>query len=609
MKITVKQAFERAVRAHQSGNLDEAKLTYQAILKVQPDLAEANYNLAILNITQGHLTYAIQLFQKASQAEPGSYEYLSSLIKALLKNHQFDLAHETLLKSECAELLKSQITSLELQIEAEKEKHDALVLKIPPQKTLDELLKVYQEGRFDLAENLGRELTLEYPMHPLGWHVVGIVLMEACQPLDAIEFIAKSAALSPEDPQAQNNLGIVLRDLGDLQGAQRCYEKAIEIDPEYAEAFNNLGALLYMLGKLLPAKTMYEKAISLQSGNAAFHCNLGNALKGSGELLKAKASYQQAIYLDPLLHEAFLNLAKMPIKFLDKKIVGILENASIFHECANLDASTHHFFRANVLKHKGNLKLSFDEFCKANDLKWKSTREQAYIEHLEQIEYLDIIRKWKPKTQVFSKGTLAKLIIAGPSRSGKSLLEKFIGEISDTHLLYETFREGYATEKENNDEINDHKLFKHLFLENEVDLFNQGYKAVTVTNPGHIFHADYLLDNLKNSYVLIISRDTRDNISEIFTTDYTKGNEYSYSYSAISRYIKTYYEICDEIYKKVPDRCIRIRFEDLVENPKATLSNLNIILQSVLELDCELIPKLEIDPKSIFREYISRFDT
>lgn len=607
MKLTVKQAFERAVSAHQSGNLEDATLLYQAILKTLPNLPEANYNLAILNTTKGNLTHAIHLLQKASEAEPRSYQYLSLLIEVLLKKHQFDLANETLLKAKNAGLPKSQIISLELKIEAETKKHDDFNSRIPPQEILSELVKYYQEGRLDLAERLGRELTSTYPMHPLGWQVVGIVLKEAGRSLDALEFVATSAELSSNDAQAQNNLGVVLQDLGDLRDAQKSYERAIEINPEYADAYNNLGSTLYAFGKIPKAKKMYEKAISINSGNARFYCNLGNVLRDTGQLLKAKAIYKQAISLEPSLLEAFLNLAKMSSDVMDVETVSLLEDTRIFHEHANLDAGTHHFYRANVFKHQGDLNASFGELCKANDSRWKSAQEQAELEYLEHTECLERIRKWKPKTQVSSKGTLAKLIIAGPSRSGKSLLERYIGEISNTKPLYESFQMSYALQNGSKDTTNSQKLFEDIYLESADDLLKQGYKAVTATNPGQILHADYLLDYLENSYLLVISRDKRDNISEIFAMDYTKGNAYSYSQSAIIHYLEIYHQICDAIYEIVPDRCIRICFEDLVENPKRTLSHLSVFLENVLELDCELIPNININSKSIFREYVSLF--
>ena len=117
MKLTIKQAFEQAVVAHQSGKLDDAKLLYQAILKTEPDLPEVNYNLAILDAAKGNLSSAIRLFQKALEIEPKSYQYLSALIEALLKDQQFVLANTALLSALKFGIPKLQIDSLKVKLE------------------------------------------------------------------------------------------------------------------------------------------------------------------------------------------------------------------------------------------------------------------------------------------------------------------------------------------------------------------------------------------------------------------------------------------------------------------------------------------------------------
>jgi Flp pilus assembly protein TadD len=604
MKLTVKQAFERAVLYHQSGKLDDAKLLYQAILHTQPDLPEVNYNLAILDDAKGNLKSAIRLFHKALEDQPKSYQYLSALIDALLKDQQFALANTTLLKALKDGIPKSMIDSLKLKLDAEIKKYNELSLQSPPSESITQLIKYYQEGQFDLAESLGRALTLEYPMHPLALQVLGIILKESGRSLDALNYVKRLAELSPNDAQAHNNLGVILQDVGELREAKASYERAIDINPNYAEAYNNLGSVFHAAGKLSQAEQMYKKAISLNSENAAYYCNLGNTFKESGQLLKAKSNYRQSINLDASLVEAFLKLSRLPSEVMDLETVALLENSSIFHDRLNLDAATQHFFRANVFKHRGDLDASFDELCKANHLKWESVREQAEIEHAEQTDSLDRIKHWHPKNRVVTNDQLVKLIIVGPSRSGKSLLERLIVESSQVKPLYETFSKSYAPKSGSNNGIDVGKLFEDLYLENEVDLLTKGYKAVTTTNPGQVFYADYLLDNLVNSYFLIISRDERDNVAEIFAMDYTNGNSYSYSQNSIKRYLAIYSAICDELYKKAPAQCIRLSFQDLVSKPKQTLSGVADFLQNVLEFDYDSMQTIEIKRKSIFREYI-----
>ena len=50
--------------------------------------------------------------------------------------------------------------------------------KIPSQKKIDLLLELYRSKRFDELEILANNLTKEFPKHPSGWKVLGVVLKQ-----------------------------------------------------------------------------------------------------------------------------------------------------------------------------------------------------------------------------------------------------------------------------------------------------------------------------------------------------------------------------------------------------------------------------------------------
>ena len=100
--------------------------------------------------------------------------------------------------------------------------------------------------------------------------------------------------LSPEYPEALNNLGDALVRRKRFSEAIPYLEKAIDLDPRYASAYSNLGSALAQLNRLDEAISHLKKAIEYKPGLADAHNNLGVALAISGR-------YAEAI---PVLEEA-----------------------------------------------------------------------------------------------------------------------------------------------------------------------------------------------------------------------------------------------------------------------------------------------------------------
>ena len=82
--------------------------------------------------------------------------------------------------------------------------------------TYKQAIIFHQEGKFEEAERLYREILKTQPEH-----------------LDA-----------------NNNLGIVLASRGKLKQAKEYYKKAIVLNPDFVFAYNNLGNVLKGLGEL-----------------------------------------------------------------------------------------------------------------------------------------------------------------------------------------------------------------------------------------------------------------------------------------------------------------------------------------------------------------------
>ena len=62
MELTIDEALHKAVENHKAGQLQEADRLYTAILKAQPEHADANHNMGILAVGVGKSRSSAALF-------------------------------------------------------------------------------------------------------------------------------------------------------------------------------------------------------------------------------------------------------------------------------------------------------------------------------------------------------------------------------------------------------------------------------------------------------------------------------------------------------------------------------------------------------------------
>jgi tetratricopeptide (TPR) repeat protein len=434
MELTIDQALQKAIEAHKTGKLQDAEDLNRAILQAQPKHPDANHNLGVLAVSVNKSEAALPFFKTALEANPNQGQFWLSYIDVLIKEKQFDNARNVLeqgkksgLAGEKVEELEAQLTASFLaqsseasankistftqqrkKVSAKKEKKKNLFSNLsnlnqarnPSQVELSALLDLYQQGIYDPAENLAKNLTEQYPNHPFGWKVLGAVFKQTGRLQDSLIASERALGISPNDAESHSNLANTLKDLGRLEEAGTSYKKAIAIKPDYAEAHSNLGFTLQELGRLEDAAVSYKKAISIRPEYAEAHSNLGNTLKELGRNEEAETSYREALAIKPELAEAYSNLGcvlKDLARFDDaetnfKKAIAIKPEfaephsnlGNTLHELGRLEEAEESYKRAiaikpnlaetynnlgNTLKERGRLQEAEESYKKAISIK------------------------------------------------------------------------------------------------------------------------------------------------------------------------------------------------------------------------------------------------
>jgi len=182
---------------------------------------------------------------------------------------------------------------------------------------LGEGLSHHQAGRLDQARQLYlKELSVD-PNSVEALHLLGVLLCQQDDPLQAFGLIRKALAARPNYPEAHNNLGNALaaiagaddslQKLKRFEEALASYDRALTLRPEYVEALYNRGRALYELERFEEALASYDRALALRPTYAEAVNNRGVALKELKRLEEALAGYDRALMLRPNYPEALFN--------------------------------------------------------------------------------------------------------------------------------------------------------------------------------------------------------------------------------------------------------------------------------------------------------------
>ena len=218
--LTIKEAFDLAVKNHQNNNLQDAQNYYQQVLKIDPNHSQSLSNIAVIFSNLKEYQKAKECYEKAIKIDPNyivAHNNLGNVFKELEEHQKAKKCYEKVIE-------------------------------------LD-------------------------PNYIAAYNNLGNIFKELREFEKAKDCYVKAIELNPNYAEAHYNLGVIFKALGEHQKAKSCYEKAIKINPNYTNAYFNLGAIFQELSDLQKAKECYEKVIEIDPNYVGVHNNLNLLLK------------------------------------------------------------------------------------------------------------------------------------------------------------------------------------------------------------------------------------------------------------------------------------------------------------------------------------------
>jgi thioredoxin-like negative regulator of GroEL len=75
MDLYIKQTLQQAITAHKEGKVQDAECFYRAILKSEPNHADANHQLGLLTVSANKVDMALPMLKIALEANPKSEQF------------------------------------------------------------------------------------------------------------------------------------------------------------------------------------------------------------------------------------------------------------------------------------------------------------------------------------------------------------------------------------------------------------------------------------------------------------------------------------------------------------------------------------------------------
>ena len=159
--------------------------------------------------------------------------------------------------------------------------------------------RLRQEGRFEDAVDFYRASLLRFPENVVLLNGLGLVLLDAVRPAEAITALAQAERMLPHSPALAFNLGNALRVGGDPAGAVSMYERASSLGLDIPELYNNLGVACQDCERWGDALRMFQEALRRNSRYVPALANSGYSMIQIGRPDDAVDFLRRALSVEP----------------------------------------------------------------------------------------------------------------------------------------------------------------------------------------------------------------------------------------------------------------------------------------------------------------------
>ena len=266
--------LQHGMMQHNAGQLDQAVITYEDILKIDPRHLDAMHSLAMLFVQTLEWDKALKFLTKSLTIDHSNASVHINRGNVLIELNRLE------------EALQSFICAIQFESSNYLAYFNCGVV-LQGLKRFEEAITAYDQAinfKIDYAEAYSNR---------------GIVLQEIKRFDEALVSYDQALNIIPNYAEAYSNRGIVLRLLKRFEVGLENFNKAIELNWNNAEAHFNRGIVLSELGLIDESIESYKNAIDVRCDYLEAYCNRGFLLKKLKRLDEARHNLEKAFALSP----------------------------------------------------------------------------------------------------------------------------------------------------------------------------------------------------------------------------------------------------------------------------------------------------------------------
>ena len=444
-----------------------------------------------------------------------------------------------------------------------------------------------QQGKLDRAEAICYPLVRRYQRYTAALHTLGLIYLDKGNFEHALDCLVRASMLDPENWMTLTALSLAYLRLGASEMAAQTLDKALAIRPRDASIFSSLGEIHREEREYELAQQAYRQALTLDPRMETPAVGLALCLSRLGQSAEAaevlSEAYRRGVRSLQLLHV----MTTLPPGTMQIDVLGELDRLSpgantteaafknrfLFARAAALDAACRHAEAWEALV-AANRPLAAQSQAK---LKANIARRESSLARFRAVS----------RPSQFSTGRAGpiSLFILGPSRSGKTTLERLVGSLDQIRTGCEaplveravrrTFQAAAIPTAGRLDDLPAQLLpsFREMYVEELVKRAGSAH-VFTNTLPGHIHNAVLMASVIPNARFVLVKRSLEDVTWRIYLTKYLSGNSYAYDLKALIDYLDWYNTMIDLTAEKLPGITQVVSYEAMVEAPGATLRDI-----------------------------------
>jgi len=418
------------------------------------------------------------------------------------------------------------------------------------QKEMIELQNLFRLQKFKEIENETNKLLKKYPSNPDLQNILGVSLQAQGKLSESLKTFNELLKLEPNFYLAHYNLGNLFKELLNLDAAKTSYEKCIQFNSSYLKAYIGLGLIFLDQGKLQESKKIFEQAIKLSPENSEIHRYLSMVTKYKNESYHIKD--MERIILNSNLSQN----EQMNFSFALGKA---------YEDIKNYEKAFSYWEKANFLRRK--------------EINYSTQYQKKLVNTVKEIFTKELFSKFE------NKGNLNNelIFIVGMPRSGTTLVQQILsshpdifglGEKNDFFLIIKKnfFDNNYQLKQNllNYDPENLKKIGDDFYeqVKKIINLFkvSKNYKYILVKDLLNFAWLGFIKLIFPKAKIIHCVRNPLDNCLSLYKNYFVGGVDFSYNLVELGEYYNLYKEIMLFWNKILPNYCIQISYEELLNN-------------------------------------------